>query len=1001
MDPYDLLRAELPATLAAGPGPPLSDAPYTAGLMDQSLAGMCAVGADGLIRFANRTLSTMLDWPFGQLKGRHYTTLMAPAFRAICELIVQRRLAGRGGRSGDVRCLRRDGSLLDARALARRVVLEGETVVLVTLLDITELKDALRRAQWNASLLARTEELCRAGSFELDLEAGSLRISAGLAALLALPADAPRDAALDGLPWVPAAEREYVAGIWRNAVVGEAFEFRHSVDCADGRRLAVLHRGQLGADQQGVALLQDVSAQVEADQRIHDLANHHEVTGLPNRAWLLDQVDAALHAARWESRGFALLTIDLRRIAEVKANMGFGAGDTLCMALAARLRQEVNATDLVAQLGDTEFAVMLELPAQGAAPSGEAAASAPGTDAAPAADMCTASLRDRAAALQQCLQLPVRLGSTDVYAQCVIGIATFPGDGETAERLLECAQTARLDVVEGQGVAFYRPESTQRGVREMQVESALWQALERAEFVLHYQPQVDLVSGAICGAEALLRWHSPELGAVAPVEFIPIAERSGLIGALGEWVMRQACLQLVAWRRAGLPALRVGVNLAASQLRQPDLAERLQALLLETGADPACLGIELTESMVMTDVEGAATVLRAIKNIGVQISLDDFGTGFSSLSCLSRLPIDVVKVDKSFVRDVTADAQDVSVTRAIIQMTHGLQMRAMAEGVETEGQLALLVAAGCDEVQGFWFSKAVAADDFAAMVRAGKRLPERYVRSPGGRRERTLLLVDDEENILASLKRLLRRDGYRIITALSGAQGLQRLAEEEVDVIVSDQRMPGMTGVEFLHRAKELYPHTLRLVLSGYTELQSIIDAVNEGAIYKFLTKPWDDERLRGHVAEAFRQKEMADENRRLAHQVDSANADLATLNDRLQGLLHQQRDQADLLAASAGRMRDVIDDMPVAMLGLDADGTLTFVNREAERLLPALAALLGGSAAELLPPQLLAPLTSAVPVQCRVQLQGQDFDVRIRVLPTAAEPRGSLLMLLPRIETA
>jgi FixJ family two-component response regulator len=442
--------------------------------------------------------------------------------------------------------------------------------------------------------------------------------------------------------------------------------------------------------------------------------------------------------------------------------------------------------------------------------------------------------------------------------------------------------------------------------------------------------------------------------------------------------------------------VRVAVNLAASQLQQPDLASHVQALLLETGADPACLGIEITESMVMADVEGAAATLRAIKAMGVQISLDDFGTGFSSLSCLSRLPIDVVKVDRSFVHDVMADAQDVSVTRAIIHMTHGLQMRALAEGVETEGQLALLSAAGCDEFQGYWFSKPVPAPEFEALLRAGKRLPERYLRQPGVARQPTLLLVDDEENILSALKRLLRRDGYRIITATSAEQGLQRLAEETIDVIVSDQRMPGMTGVEFLLRAKALYPHTLRLVLSGYTELQSIIDAVNEGAIYKFLTKPWDDERLRGHVAEAFRQKELADENRRLARKVDSANADLAALNERLERTLTEQREQADLLATSAGSMRDVFDELPIAVLATDPDGTLAFVNREAERLLPQLAGSLGGPAGDCLPAALLVPALPDSHVTVQVTLAGLNFAVMSRALPGAGPARGRLMLFLP-----
>ena len=981
MKPIDLPLSALAAAWPAAP-----EAAHALALMDRSQTGLYVV-QDGRIAYVNPAAASMLGWAPADLLGQAHAVTMAPEFREHAQRSVLRRLQGKPGRPGDVRCQRRDGSSLDVRILARRIDFQDRPAVLVTLLDISELKDALRRAEWNAGMLARTEALCRAGSLELAWPSGQVTLSAGLAALLGLPEGGNRAGSIDTLAWVPAEEQAYVAGIWRHAVVGEPFEFQHRALCADGSRLVLLHRGQLDTDGRGVALLQDISRQVEAAQRIQDLATHHEITGLPNRGWLLDQVDAAMHAARWETevRGFALLAIELPRIAEVKTNMGFGAGDALCMALAARLRQDGLGAQWVAQLADTEFALMLE-PPHGSGPD---------------------ALRATALALMEQLQAPVRLGTTDVHAQCRIGMALFPADADSAEQLLERAQIARLDIAGSAGVAFYRAESTARVLREMAIESALWQALERQEFALHYQPKVDLRSGAISGAEALLRWDSPQFGPVSPAEFIPVAERSGLIGALGDWVLQQACEQIAAWRRAGMPLCRVAVNLAASQVQRPDLARQVQAVLISTGADPSWLGIEITESMVMADVQGAATMLRAIKAMGVQISLDDFGTGTSSLSQLARLPIDVVKVDRSFVCDVTADAQDVSVTRAIIHMTHGLQMRTLAEGVETEGQLSLLVAAGCDEVQGWWFSKAVPAEQLEAMVRADKRLPERYVRHPLGQRQRTLLLVDDEEHILASLKRLLRRDGYSIVTACSAEQGLLRLAEAEVDVIVSDQRMSGMTGVEFLHRAKELYPNTLRLVLSGYTELQSIIDAVNEGAIYKFLTKPWDDERLRGHIAEAFRQKELADENRRLALAVDTANATLAQVNERLAQTLQKQRNQADLLATSADSMRELFDALPVALLGVDAEGSLGFANQQALQLLPTLAGWLGLPVLEQLPAALAACLvagqtgqtgqpsapSSSSPMLC---LQDRFFKVLLHPLPGGSSPGGHLALLLP-----
>jgi PAS domain S-box-containing protein/diguanylate cyclase (GGDEF)-like protein len=945
-----------------------NQAPGSLQLADHVQIGIFVV-ADERIVYANPGLAALFGWPdAAHLVGQSHLVLIPQESHGRATAVLARRLAGKAGRPGQMLCQRRDGSQFAARISARPIEHQGRAAVLMTAIDVSEVAAALQRAEWSASLLARTEALCRSGSFEYDAASGAVTPSAGLVALLGLPPEAAgQPQGIDDLAWVPAEERAFVAGIWRSASAGEAFDFQHRVLAADGRRLVVLHRGVLGgpgaAPTRGVALLQDITAQREAEQRIQELAHHDDVTGLPNRPWMLDQIDAAMHAARWDGSGFALLAIDVPRIADVKAKMGFGAGDTLAMAFAARLREHAGA-GIVAHLADTEFAVLL-----------------PGAAGAEAAF-------EKARELQLALQAPVRLSATDAFPLCVIGVALFPASGESPDTLLQAAQTARLDVAGASGIALFRPETTTRALREMHLEGALRHAIASdSGFELHYQPQVDLSSGAICGAEALLRWNVDGIGPVSPDEFIPIAERCGLIGAIGEWVARHACRQAAAWRRAGVPSGRIGINLSPAQLQRPDLAEHLAAIIAEAGLEPSALGVEITEGMLIGDIEHAAAVLRSVKALGVEIALDDFGTGYSSLSSLARLPIDVLKIDRSFVEDVTAATQQVSVTRAIINLAHGLQMKVLAEGVETEGQLGLLAANGCDRVQGYWFSRPVAADAFAAMVRENKRLPEHFVLST--RRERTLLLVDDEENIVAALKRLLRRDGYKIVTAASAAEGLQRLAEHNVDVIVSDQRMPGMTGVEFLHRAKALYPDTVRMVLSGYTELQSIIDAVNEGAIYKFLTKPWDDERLRGHVAEAFRQKELTDENRRLAQQVEAANSDLAVLNQRLGGLLEQQRRQASVLAASVAGSRALLDDLPAPVLGVDPDGVVAYANGAAF-------ATLGGT---LLGCE-LADVVEAPPGADSVCVGGRRHRVLERPLADAAT-RGRLLVFVPLEEAA
>ena len=426
--------------------------------------------------------------------------------------------------------------------------------------------------------------------------------------------------------------------------------------------------------------------------------------------------------------------------------------------------------------------------------------------------------------------------------------------------------------------------------RSTQLAGALGGAFARGELSFEYQPQVDLRDGTVIGLEALLRWNSPEFGAVLPGEFVPLAEASGLLVEIGEWLFEQVCVQSVAWARAGLPPVRIAVNFGAVQLARPDFAQRLQSILLATDADPHSLGIEVAEAVLTHDIAHSRRVLGELRAIGIEVALDNFGTSASSLSVLRSLPLDVLKIDRSLIHDVTAAPEDVSVTRAVLMLAKGLKLRVLAEGVETEGQLRLLIANGCELMQGFVFSPPVPASAIEQMLRDGRRLPAPFFSR--GAHQRTLLIVDDEENVVSSLRRLLRGAGYRILTAASGAEGLAQLAEHDVDVIVSDQRMPGMTGVEMLQQAKVLYPDTVRIVLSGYTGLQSVTDAVNEGAIYKFLTKPWDDDRLRAHIAEAFLRKEMADENRRLAADLMSANTELARANMHQTTELERRRQQ-------------------------------------------------------------------------------------------------------------
>lgn len=602
--------------------------------------------------------------------------------------------------------------------------------------------------------------------------------------------------------------------------------------------------------------LDDLRERRAAERRIRQLLQFDELTGLPNRQLLYERLGATLQTST--ETGVLLLEID--RFKRINDGLGPQIGDAVLREAAQRITATVRSIDLVARRGGDEFVVVMPTP--------------------------SAPTLQTAQALLDAMARPMSIEGHEIYITCSIGVATAPDDGDLPDTLVRRANAA-LHQAKQQGrnqAAVYAGAPHDDDPERLALETALRHALRDDQLDLHYQPQVDLVRGRIVGVEALLRWQHPTLGRIAPDRFIPIAEETGLIVAIGDWVLRHAVEQAAAWQRAGLPPLRMAVNLSARQLLQPELARRIESLLASAGLDARLFGVEVTESMLIGNFDQAVQHLQALRALGVEVSLDDFGTGYSSLSYLRRLPVDVVKIDRSLVPDVTALAEDVSITRAIITMAHQLQMKVLAEGVESEGQAVLLAANQCDQMQGYWFSAAQPAAAIEAMLREGRQIdPALFDRRS---RQRTLLLVDDEESIVAALRRLLRDEGWLVLSATSAEQALQLLARHEVDLILSDQRMPGMTGVELLRRARRLYPDTLRLVLSGYTELQSITEAINEGAIYKFLAKPWDDEQLRAHLREAFALKEIADQNRRLHQELQAANKDLAALNGQLQTLL-------------------------------------------------------------------------------------------------------------------
>lgn len=581
-----------------------------------------------------------------------------------------------------------------------------------------------------------------------------------------------------------------------------------------------------------------------------------------------------------------------------------------------------------------------------------------------------------------------------------IGITLYPEDARNAEGLLQCAETA-MQRASGKGGGFEYFAATMNDLahEHLRLDDELRHALAVGEFELYYQPKVNCLSGKISGLEALLRWNHPGRGLLEPAEFIPQLEDSGLIEQVGEWVLVTACSQLKGWLDAGHTAPSIAVNLSARQLDNRDLLPTVRRALDASGLPADRLDLELSESVLMRNVEQIIPVLAELHQLGVRLTVDDFGTGYSNLGHLKRFPLDTIKVDRALVQDITADTDDASLTQAVINMAHNLKLVVVAEGVESDRQLTMLVANRCDEIQGYFFSRPLPAAEMEQMLVEQRAIPLNVLRP--STRQRSILLVDDEENILSSLRRLLRRDGYRILTANGGEAGLELLTQNEVDVIISDQRMPGMTGVDFLRRVKILYPNTIRLVLSGYTELQSITDAINEGAIYKFLTKPWEDDQLRASIEEAFHQKELADENRRLHQELQRANRELARSNEQLRTLLEEKQRQLHRDETTLDVTQEVLQSIPIPLLGIDTNGMLVFANSHANRLFAESSTLLGLQATECLPAELLALLPAGDGSGKLWQRNGERFQASYLPLTHGSGSHGGLLVLLPLVESS
>jgi diguanylate cyclase (GGDEF)-like protein/PAS domain S-box-containing protein len=451
-----------------------------------------------------------------------------------------------------------------------------------------------------------------------------------------------------------------------------------------------------------IGYLNDITDRKQAEERIHYLAYYDALTGLPNRSLLMKLTDHALTVAQRSQTQASLLFVDLNRFKPINDTLGHSVGDRLLQQVAARFRASLRNEDILSRLGSDEFVIGLF-------------------------DLNESVYSSNVAQkLLASLEAPFLIDEHELRVGASIGISVFPQDGNDSVTLLRLADSAMFRAKQGAdngegGYTFYCNEMNERTLNRLRIESGLRHAIKHDQLLLQYQPKVDLRTGRIIGAEALVRWNHPELGVVPPAEFIPVAEETGVILLLGEWVLRAACAQAQAWQLAGIAAMRIAVNVSAREFTAA-LPGRVRDALAHYGLGSEWLELEITESMLMHSIDRVITIMDEISALGVTLALDDFGTGYSSLSYLKRFPIDTLKIDGSFTRGIPDDMNDCAIASSIISIGKQLKHKVIAEGVENAEQLAYLRATGCDEIQGYFFSRPVSADDFKVMLAAGRRL---------------------------------------------------------------------------------------------------------------------------------------------------------------------------------------------------------------------------------------------------------------------------------------
>jgi diguanylate cyclase (GGDEF)-like protein/PAS domain S-box-containing protein len=671
-------------------------------IMENLAEGVISIDERGIIYSFNRAAQQIFGYTAAEILGKNVNILMPEPYRSGHNGYLERYL-----RTGESNCLgigvrevpaqHKDGTIMPIELSTSETRIGNQRMFIGIVRDIKERQLAEEEMRKLSSAVDQT-----ADSIIITDNAGTIQY---VNPAFERATGYGRDEAIGGTPAIVRSgihDKVFYRRLWNTILKGEVFRDVFVNKKKDGslfyeEKSITPIKSPDGAVTHFVSAGKDITDRMRTQERLDYLAHHDPLTNLPNRTLFMDRLQQAMARARRHRRMVAVLFLDLDRFKVINDTLGHDVGDRLLQAMAHRLRHSVREGDTIARLGGDECAVLVE-------------------DASAVSDIPAVASK-----ILNTLARPFTLDNHELFVTTSIGVSLFPEDGEDAHTLLKHADVAMYRAKEkGRNTyQFFTADMNARAHERLHLETGLRRALERNEFVVHYQPQVEIGTGRVISVEALLRWQHPQLGLISPMEFIPLLEETGLINPVGEWVLHQACTQARAWLDTGFHGIRVAINLSAHQLMQHDMVDTVKKALTDTGLGNgnSCLELEITESLLMDNVEATTDKLRQFNTMGVNLSIDDFGTGYSSLAYLKRFPIHTLKIDRTFVRDIAEDPDDAAIVTAVIAMAHKLKLKVIAEGVETDGQLAFLRQYGCDAMQGYLISRPLPADELTVLLR--------------------------------------------------------------------------------------------------------------------------------------------------------------------------------------------------------------------------------------------------------------------------------------------